>query len=42
MAIAWVEGVNNIRVNGLTFGGFQSLVRGSGNDQFSIQTGGTA
>jgi Ca2+-binding RTX toxin-like protein len=35
-----ITGVNTITVNGLTFGGFQNLVGGSGNDQFSIQTGG--
>lgn len=36
-----ITGHNAIQVMGLTFGGFQSVVGGSGNDTFAFQTGGS-
>lgn len=36
-----ITGHNAIQVMGLTFGGFQSIVGGSGNDTFAFQTGGS-
>jgi len=36
-----ITGHNAIQVMGLTFGGFQSIVGGTGNDTFALQTGGS-